>query len=147
MKKRVHWSKCFADLARREEKRQQLEERRQLSHPAVSPEEDRLAIALTANGFNFRRQVKMTLGPLAEEAGVPYYRLDFLVEDKLVVEVDSYTHRHERKAWDSKRDSVLAKKGFPTIHVTNEEVTENLDGCVCWIETNLRSLFSLYRPI
>jgi very-short-patch-repair endonuclease len=73
----------------------------------VSPEEDKLAVALIGDGFRIQRQRRIFLKGLANEAGAPYYRVDFLVEGKVVIEVDSYTHRTERADWDSKRNRIL----------------------------------------
>lgn len=95
----------------------------------VSPEEDKLAVAMAEKGYNFDRQVKVELGPLAAEAETPHYRLDFLVEDTLIVEVDSYTHTVERVDWDKRRDSILARMGYWTLRLSNEEVISDIDGC------------------
>jgi very-short-patch-repair endonuclease len=96
----------------------------------VSPEEDKLAVALAERGYNFWRQVKVELGPLAAEAQTPHYRLDFLVEDTLIVEVDSYTHTVERADWDRRRDSILGRMGYRTLRLSNEEVFSDIDGCL-----------------
>ena len=85
----------------------------------VSPEEDALAEALIKDGFIIKRQVKIFLRGLAPQAGVPYYLTDFLVEGKLVVEVDSFTHRQERREGDRKRDEFLAMLGYPVLRLTN----------------------------
>ena len=96
----------------------------------VSPEEDALAEALIKDGFSVKRQVKIFLGGLVPQAGVPYYLTDFLVEGKLVVEVDSFTHRQERKEGDRKRDEFLVMLGYPVLRLTNEEIRYAIATCI-----------------
>ena len=96
----------------------------------VSPEEDALAEALIKDGFIIKRQVKIFLRGLAPQAGVPYYLTDFLVEGKLVVEVDSFTHRQERREWDQKRDEFLVMLGYPVLRLTNEEIRYAIVTCI-----------------
>ena len=106
----------------------------------VSPEEDRLAGALLQEGFRIGRQVKIFLRGFAEQVGVPYYRVDFLVEGTLVVEVDSYSHRKERRAWDQQRDAILRRLGYHVIRLTNEEIQTGLANCVGRINRSFQSL-------
>lgn len=96
----------------------------------VSPEEDALAGALIEDGFSIRRQAKVFLGRFAQEAGVPYYRTDFVVEGKLVIEVDSFTHQRERGRADKKRDEILMRLGYPVLRLTNDEIRDGIGRCV-----------------
>ncbi|KKC26356.1 endonuclease domain-containing protein, partial [Sphingomonas sp. SRS2] len=66
-------------------------------------------------GFKSRRQ-----------AVIGSYIADFLCPQKaLIVEVDGNTHDVDI---DRRRDAALRAKGFTVLHVTNDEVMNNLDG-------------------
>ena len=105
----------------------------------MSPEEDKLAAAMAERGFNFERQVKIELGALSVEAQTPHYRLDFLVEGSLIVEVDSYTHTIVKADWDRRRDSILGRMGYKTLRLCNAEVTSDVEGCMQKIAEALES--------
>lgn len=128
----LHKMKTLADKEQRWE--------RVRSGSRVSPEEDRLAGALLQDGFRIRRQVKIFLRGFARQVGIPYYRVDFLVEGILVVEVDSYSHRNERRAWDQQRDAILGKLGYHVVRLTNEEIQNGLANCVGRINRSFQSL-------
>lgn len=89
------WLRKMKTLADKEQRWERVR-----SGSRVSAEEDRLAGTLLQDGFRIGRQVKIFLRGFAKQVGVPYYRVDFLVEGLLVVEVDSYSHRKERGTWD-----------------------------------------------
>lgn len=109
-------------------------------HPPVSPVEDRLARVLTKAGIGYERQVKIQLGQASREAGVSHYTLDFLVEGKLVVEVDSWSHRHLKREWDTKRDMILRRLGYAVMHLPNERVVKEPNRCALKIKRRLLRL-------
>jgi len=109
-------------------------------HPPVSPVEDKLARALTKARVNHERQVKIQLGQASQEAGVEYYTLDFLVEGKLVVEVDSWSHKHLKREWDTKRDAILRNLGYAVMHLPNERVVKEPNRCAREIKRRLLKL-------
>jgi very-short-patch-repair endonuclease len=109
-------------------------------HPPVSPVEDRLARALKKSRISHERQVKIQLGRASQEAGVGYYTLDFLVEGKLVVEVDSWSHRHLKREWDLKRDKILRNLGYAVMHLPNERVIKEPNRCAREVKRRLLSL-------
>jgi len=64
------------------------------------------------------------------------YICDFFCPSKgLIVEVDGDTHD---AAYDDRRDTRLAAKGFATLRFTNHQVWDNLDGVVLTIASALR---------
>jgi very-short-patch-repair endonuclease len=70
-------------------------------------------------GLTFRRQHP-----------VHPYILDFAcLKIKLAVELDGFSHDN-RQAQDHKRDLYLARKGYVTLHFTNDELMTNADGVV-----------------
>ena len=74
-------------------------------------------------GFHFRRQVP--LGP---------YIADFVCHRRcLVLEVDGESHFGAGAARDVVRDAFLRAEGYRVVHVTNHEVTRNLDGVVTMV--------------
>ena len=78
-------------------------------------------------GFKFRRQA--TIDP---------FIVDFFCPAKgLIVEVDGETHIAEK---DRRRDAVLARRGFPTIRFTNDQVRDNMDGVLIAILERLQGL-------
>ena len=89
--------------------------------------------------------MKVFLKDLTGEAGTPYYRVDFLVEGRLVVEVDSYTHQKERQGWDAKRDNILKKLGYTIVHLANDSVNQKLVRCVAQINQAFRASQTLGR--
>ena len=82
--------------------------------------------ALRAQGWHFRRQVP--------EQG---YILDFVCRTAgLVIEVDGADHA-ERRAYDAKRDAVLADLGLRTLRLHAVDVLANPDAA---LETVLQAL-------
>jgi very-short-patch-repair endonuclease len=78
-------------------------------------------------GYKFRRQA--TVEPRIA---------DFFCPAKaLIVEVDGLTHE---SSTDTRRDSLLAARGFSTIRFTNEEVMSNMEGVLTAILQRLESL-------
>ena len=132
----MHWLKRAKNAVDQEKKWKRVEQKRQALEEGsrVSPEEDLLAGGLAREGFQYQRQVKIETGLLAKDVGTPYYRVDFLVEDILVVEVDSYTHLLERKEWDRKKNAVLKCLGYQVLHLSNNQVNNELRGCLGKIE-------------
>ena len=77
-------------------------------------------------GHRFRRQ--HPVGP---------FIVDFVcLAANLIVEVDGPTHEDQSR--DERRDRDLAKRGFSTIRVWNNDVYENLDGVLEMILNELR---------
>jgi very-short-patch-repair endonuclease len=76
------------------------------------------------NGHKFKRQ--WTLGP---------YVVDFCcLEARLVVEVDGGQHSEER---DARRTKCLEQEGYRVRRFWNHEVTENMDGVLTTLATDL----------
>jgi very-short-patch-repair endonuclease len=67
------------------------------------------------SGFKFRRQHVI----------VPFIVDFFCAAKGLAIEIDGMTHDHET---DRKRDFHLAQLGVRTLHFSNQEVSENLEG-------------------
>jgi len=104
----------------------------------VSQEEKALEKALFDEGYIFQAQVKIELNDKdAQEARAPHYRVDFLIGKRLVVEVDSYTHRMRRKTWDVRKDSILRRNGFRVLHLTNKTVRASISNCLGLINRQL----------
>jgi very-short-patch-repair endonuclease len=87
---------------------------------APTPAEARLWAALRRrqlDGLRFRRQ-----------APVHGWIADFSCPERwLIVEVDGPSHdAPERRALDAARDAALARRGFRTVRVRNEDVLERL---------------------
>jgi len=77
------------------------------------------------HGFKFRRQQV-----------VGWHIADFVCSTvKLIVEVDGDTHE---AAKDQVRDAALADRGYSTVHVTNPDVMNNMDGVLQAIAEALR---------
>ncbi len=73
------------------------------------------------SGNKFRRQHVI----------VPFI-VDFFCPRKgLAVEIDGWTHEHER---DRARDAQLNQAGITTLHFTNEDVGKNIEGVVASIQ-------------
>jgi very-short-patch-repair endonuclease len=77
-------------------------------------------------GFKFVRQ---------EPIG-PYYADFACRERKLIVEVDG--SQHLESATDRRRDKLLAKLGYRTVRVWNNEVLNNIDGVLEMLLEELR---------
>lgn len=76
-----------------------------------------LAIALRDAGLPHRRQV--ALGPVARGAMM----VDFLIDERLFVEVDGAIHLEEsKKSADLKKEKAIEKTGIPLLRVTAAEV-------------------------
>lgn len=86
------------------------------------PESGRLRGA----GFTLALQVKM-----------PPYRVDFLVNDKLIVEIDGATYHSspEARARDRQRDAALGARGYVTLRIPAKLVFEAPDVAVGQVET------------
>jgi very-short-patch-repair endonuclease len=78
-------------------------------------------------GFKFRRQTP-----------IEPFIVDFLCPAKaLIVEVDGETHVAED---DARRDSALARRGFITLRVANDDVMSNMEGVLTVILQTLERL-------
>ena len=76
-------------------------------------------------GFKFRRQ--QVIG---------HFIADFVCPStQLIVEVDGDTHDEDK---DRARDGTLSEHGFRTIHITNHDVMNNMDGVLIFISQALR---------
>jgi very-short-patch-repair endonuclease len=76
------------------------------------------------SGYKFRRQHVI----------VPFIVDFFCPTKRLAVEVDGMTHSHEK---DRGRDYHLAKLGVRTLHFTNQDVSQNIEGVLAVIQTAL----------
>ena len=86
------------------------------------------ALKEKALGLNFHAQ-KVILG----------YIVDFWCPKAgLVVEVDGSSHK-KRKAYDSKRDAVMRRKGISVMRFSNEEVLNNLPAVVALIRNRVKN--------
>jgi len=57
----------------------------------------------------------------------PYVVDFYCADEKLVVELDGESHQ-ERQAYDRRRELFLQSLGLKVLHVTNDDVLDNLDG-------------------
>jgi very-short-patch-repair endonuclease len=76
------------------------------------------------NGFKFRRQHVI----------VPFIVDFFCPAKSLAIEIDGMTHVHEK---DRARDYQLSKLGVRTLHFTNHDVGDNIEGVVSSIQNAL----------
>jgi very-short-patch-repair endonuclease len=76
-------------------------------------------------GLKFRRQ-----HPLGR------YVVDFIcLEKKLIIELDGWQHKEERREWyDQERSTWLQSLGFRVLRFWNNEVNDNLNGVMLKIE-------------
>ncbi|WP_282826207.1 type IV toxin-antitoxin system AbiEi family antitoxin domain-containing protein [Gulosibacter sediminis] len=86
---------------------------------AGSGTESLLRIWLKQHRIKYRTQVEI------EDVG----RVDFLIGNRLVIEVDSKTHHLTAEAYrsDRERDRKLVARGYLVMRLTYEEVTGNID--------------------
>jgi very-short-patch-repair endonuclease len=77
------------------------------------------------SGFKFRRQHVI----------VPFIVDFFCPAKSLAIEIDGMTHIHEK---DRARDYQLFKLGVRTLHFTNHDVAQNIEGVVSAIQNALR---------
>ena len=79
-------------------------------------------------GFKFRRQ--FIIGSK--------YIVDFIcLEKKLIIEIDGGSH-NMKKSRDNIRDNYLIKQGFKVIHLTNDEICNDLEESINKIKKNLK---------
>lgn len=92
-----------------------------------APIESLLRLGLVRAGIAFDLQVWV----------VPFHRVDFLLGDRLVVEVDGRRFHDDPDAFerDRERDALLALWGFRVLRFTYRQVTEDLAGVLDVIRT------------
>lgn len=95
--------------------------------PVLSNAESPLEAVMTAS-------LLLALGPdrLAAQRHIAPYRVDLLVDEWLVVEVDGYQYhyRHRQDVLsDRRRDRWLAKCGYHVIRFVGAEVWADVQGC------------------
>jgi very-short-patch-repair endonuclease len=73
------------------------------------------------SGFKFRRQHVI----------VPFIVDFFCPAKSLAIEIDGHTHEYER---DRARDAQLLQAGVSTLHFTNKDVAQNIEGVVTSIQ-------------
>jgi very-short-patch-repair endonuclease len=96
----------------------------------VSKSEDRLAGALAKKRVPFHRQVKIGI-----------YRVDFLVPDKIVVDVFGPHHDGLRQTgWDESRRMYLERKGYRMYIFSASEAYNNPSECADVIAREYRKL-------
>ena len=93
-----------------------------------------LAAALQRRGLSFKQNQLME-----------GFEFDFwFPEYRLVVEVDGFTHLSgKQQQLDRGKDRVLAEKGLMVLRVANQEVRDDLAGCVSRIESYIKQLKQL----
>lgn len=93
---------------------------------------------LVGNGLSFDLQVKMTP-----------YRVDFLANDRLVVEIDgaAYHSSPEEVARDAERDEALRSRGYSILRIPARVVFASPDEAVRMLRTVLVSLPLQQDPI
>lgn len=93
--------------------------------------------ALVQKGFKFRTQF-----PILIKKYKKYVIVDFLIEDKLVVEVDGIYHikSKARIKKDEIKDKALRSKGYSILRFTDKEIYENLDKVIEKIESKLKEI-------
>lgn len=92
---------------------------------------------LVGNGLSFDLQVKM-----------PPYRVDFLANDRLVVEIDgaAYHSSPEEVARDAERDEILRSRGYEILRIPAKVVFASPDEAIKRLRTVLVAL-SLQRDL
>jgi hypothetical protein len=97
--------------------------------------EIKIARRLFAEGIDF------TLSPEIWYSSCTFYTPDFLIEDRLVIEIDGqhhYTDRHQ-VLMDRIRQRAIQNSGYPVHRFTNKEVSKSLDNTVNKIVSLLRT--------
>lgn len=78
-------------------------------------------------GLKFVRQKPITFSRLGKSH---VFYADFYCKEKyLVVEIDGKVHENQ-KEHDDYRDYVMKNLGINVVRITNEEVFNNIDGCI-----------------
>jgi len=93
--------------------------------------------ALLKNNLNF-----ITQFPILIKKYKKYVIVDFLIENKLVVEVDGIKHFKSKKRMikDEIKDKALRSKGFVVLRFKDEEVINNIDQVINKIKEKLKSI-------
>lgn len=93
----------------------------------ATPAERRFARAFRAAfpGITMRSQVV-----------IPPYIVDFCIPDRqLVIEIDG--GQHSESAYDRRRDRRLRRRGYTIVRFWNNDIRENLDGCLEHLRNHL----------
>lgn len=93
--------------------------------------------ALQKRGIKFSSQF-----PILIKKHKKHVIVDFLIGDKLVVEVDGIIHfkSKARIKKDEIKDKALRSKGYSILRVTDKEIFENIDKVIEKIENKLKRL-------
>jgi very-short-patch-repair endonuclease len=81
------------------------------------------------------------------KAGIPFepncwvnrYNVDFLIRQKLIVEVDGSAHYGTWRR-DQKRQDRLIRAGFPVLRFSNSQIKENVEEAINRIRSQLKVL-------
>ena len=101
---------------------------RELRRLAPKPER-RLLRALRETYPHLKWRHQTPLGPFFADM------LSF--SEKLVIEVDGDTHA-VAQGYDASREDFMARKGYRTVRLTNDDVMQNLEGVMTQISFSLR---------
>ncbi len=93
--------------------------------------------ALQKRGIKFSTQF-----PILIKKYRKYVIVDFLIGDRLVVEVDGIIHSKSkaRIKKDEVKDRALRSKGYHVLRFKDKEIFENIEGVVKKIEEKLKQL-------
>jgi len=92
---------------------------------------------LIENNIRFQTQF-----PILVKKYKKYYIVDFLIENKLIVEVDGIKHRVSlnRIKKDKKRDKALRAKGYNILRVPDIEILNNVDEVIKEIKKKIKEI-------
>lgn len=98
-----------------------------------------------ANALGLPMEFKVKSGKPRSEGFKAVYSLDIAApEAKLAIEIDGRDHRYSKAAEkDRKKERVLADLGWTVLRFTNEQVMDDLDGCVKQVLAMVESLKAL----